>query len=167
MSYIGQVKEDPRAAITAVLGDVRTAMLGLREPDHAMQPMTLYPDKDGHAIWFLSSTQTDLVKALDGQGKLAELVVISKDHDAHVSLRGRLSHLHDDAKVDELWSAPAAAWFEGGRDDPTIALLRFDPAEAQIWASTTSALKFGYEMVRASMDDDHQPDLGTKADVRF
>ena len=167
MSYIGQVKEDPRAAICAVLGNVRTAMLGLREPHHLMQPMTMYPDKDGHAIWFLSSTKTDLVKALDSDGTLAELAVISKDHDAHISLLGRLSHLRDEAKVDELWSAPAAIWFEGGRDDPSIALLRFDPTDAQIWASTTSALKFGYEMVRKTMDSDHEPDLGTKADVRF
>ena len=38
---------------------------------------------------------------------------------------------------------------------------------AEIWASSTSTLKFGFEIIRANLDPAHQPDIGVKATVRF
>ena len=31
-----------------------------------------------------------------------------------------------------------AAWFEGGKDDPKLALLRLDPEQAKIWLNATT-----------------------------
>ena len=31
-----------------------------------------------------------------------------------------------------------AAWFEGGKDDPKLALLRLDPERAEIWIDASS-----------------------------
>ena len=33
-----------------------------------------------------------------------------------------------------------AAWFEGGKDDPKVRLLRMDPAEAHVWLNENSLL---------------------------
>jgi general stress protein 26 len=35
--------------------------------------------------------------------------------------------------VDRLWNRFIAAWFEGGKDDPKLGLLRFDTERAEIW----------------------------------
>ena len=33
-----------------------------------------------------------------------------------------------------------AAWFEGGKDDPKLQLIRLDPDRAQIWVDASSML---------------------------
>jgi general stress protein 26 len=166
MSIQDDVAADPRGALFDVLDAVRAGMLGLTGGGDGLQPMTHFPDAEAGLIWFISSTDTALVQSL-GMGEDAEYVVISDAHDVHASLRGKLYQLHDDAKLDALWSPVVAAWFEGSREDPRVALLRFDPEVATVWASSTSSLKFGFEIIRATLDPDHQPDIGVKATVRF
>ena len=166
MSLQDDLSTDPRSAMFDVLDDVRAGMLGLRGGGGDFQPMTHFPDQQAGLIWFISSTDTALVQSL-GMGEDAEYVVISQDHDAHVSLRGKLYQLHNEAKLDELWSPMVSAWFEGGRDDPRLALLRFDPEVGDIWASSASTLKFGFEIIRANLDPAHKPDVGAKATVTF
>jgi general stress protein 26 len=166
MSIEDDVANNPRGAVFDVLGDVRAGMLGLTAGGEGFQPMTHFPDAAAGTIWFISSTDTDLVQSV-GLGEDAQYVVISGDHDVHISLRGKLFQLHDDTKLDALWSPFVSAWFEGGRDDPRIALLRFDPEFGDIWASATSTLKFGFEMIRANLDPAHLPEVGVKATVTF
>ena len=40
---------------------------------------------------------------------------------------------HDRAMIQRLRNPYVEAWFEGGRNDPKLALLRFDAGRAQIW----------------------------------
>jgi len=40
--------------------------------------------------------------------------------------------------VDRLWNRYIAAWYEGGKDDPKLALLRLDPETAEIWTDASS-----------------------------
>lgn len=166
MSLQEDLSTDPRSAIFDVLDTVRAGMLGLRGGRDGFQPMTHFLDQKTGLIWFISSTDTALVQSL-GMGVDAEYVVISQDHDAHISLRGKLYQRHDAAKLDALWSPMVSAWFEGGRDDPRLALLCFDPEVGDIWASSISTLKFGFEIIRANMDPAHKPDIGAKTTVRF
>jgi general stress protein 26 len=166
MTLQDDLPANPKGVLFDVLDGVRTGMLGLAGGDGGLQPMTHFPDAKAGVIWFISSTETDLVSAL-GTGKAAQYVVIAKDHDAHISLRGTLHQVHNAAKLDALWGPFVAAWFEGGRDDPRVALLRFDPEIGEIWASSASTLKVGFEVIRANLDATHQPDIGTKATVHF
>lgn len=46
----------------------------------------------------------------------------------------------DRAAIDRLWNRFVAAWFEGGKEDPKLALLRFDPQEAEIWLDGSSVM---------------------------
>jgi general stress protein 26 len=51
---------------------------------------------------------------------------------------------NDPAVIDRLWNPFVAAWYPGGKDDPELRLLRFDPESAQVWLnenSVFSALK--------------------------
>jgi general stress protein 26 len=166
MSIQDTLSTSPRDALFEVLDGVRAGMLGLSGGGDGLQPMTHFLDAETGVIWFISSTETDLVQSL-GLGEDAQYVVISTDHDAHVSLRGKLYHVQDDAKLDALWGPFVSAWFEGGREDPRVALLRLDPEVAEIWASSSSTLKIGFEVIRANLDAGHRPDIGAKATVRF
>ena len=117
-----------------------TVMLGLagRGEAHA-QPMTAQlGDRDGRGpIWFFTSKEADLVKEL-GSGGPAMLHFASKDHELFASVEGRLAPDDDPAQIDRLWNRFVAAWFEQGRDDPKLRLLRFEPGAAQIWLNENS-----------------------------
>lgn len=68
----------------------------------------------------------------------SQLVYASKGHDLFATVDGKLSVDNDRAVIDRLWNRFFAAWFEGGKDDPKLCLLRFDPGEAQIWLDASS-----------------------------
>ena len=117
-----------------------TVMLGLvGHDDGRAQPMTAQLDDKGRGpIWFFSAKDVDLVQAT-GEGAPALLHFASRGHDLFASVVGRLAPDNDRATVDRLWSPFAAAWYEEGKDDPKLELLRFEPAEAQIWLNENSA----------------------------
>ena len=113
----------------------RTVMLGLAgvEEGHS-QPMTALLDEADRsgAIWFFSAKDVDLVKAL-GNGRRAVAHFAAKGHDLFATIHGELTPQNDRAAIDRLWNRFVAAWYEGGKDDPKLQLLRFDPDQAQVW----------------------------------
>ena len=116
-----------------------TLMLGLVgvEEGHA-QPMTAQLDGDDRrAIWFFTAKDTDLVQALGARHEAA-VYFADKGHDLFAAVQGELAADNDPAMIDRLWNRFVAAWFEGGKDDPKLTLLRFDPASAEIWLNESS-----------------------------
>lgn len=117
----------------------RTVMLALAgiEEGHS-QPMTAQlTDDSGGPIWFFTSKDTDLIRAL-GAGHRAVLHFASKDHELFASVHGELRLDNDRATIDRLWNKFVAAWFEGGKQDPKLRLLRLDPERGQIWLNEHS-----------------------------
>lgn len=120
----------------ALQGD-RVVMLGLTGDDGHTQPMsaqTLHEENTRGPIWFFTSKDSDLVRSL-GESHRATLSFASKSHDLFASVQGELSAHNDRAIIDRLWNRYVAAWFEGGKDDPKLQLIRFDPEHAHVWLS--------------------------------
>ena len=117
----------------------RTLMLGIDgEPGGGMRPMTaLIEEEDGGPLWIFTSNESDLVRAIGG-GKPAHATFTGKKHDLFANIVGQLSLDNDRAVIDRLWNPWVAAWFEAGKDDPKLALLRFDAEQAKIWLNATS-----------------------------
>lgn len=129
-------------------------------------PMSHYVDDDDRApvIWFITAKGTDLAKAASGSAK-GEYIVSSNDEALYARIDGKVSVSDDAAKLDEIWNAVAAAWFEDGRRDDDLELVRFDLAEAEVWA-TGGSTKFLYEVAKAHLTDS-KPDMGEHGTVRF
>jgi general stress protein 26 len=115
-----------------------TMMLGLDgvEDGHT-RPMTAQVEEGRPPIWFFTAKDTDIAKKL-GSGHRAIATFASKDHELFATVHGRLVRDNDRAVIDRLWNPFIAAWFEGGKDDPKLALLRFDAERAQIWENATT-----------------------------
>jgi general stress protein 26 len=126
----------------------RTIMLGLAgvAEGHA-QPMTALLDGDDDAgpIWIFSAKNVDLVKAL-GEGKPAAAQFVAKDHGLFAAFDGTLTPDNDPAVIDRLWNRFVAAWYEGGKSDPQLQLLRLDPDHAQVWLNENS-LSAGIKLI--------------------
>ena len=112
-------------------------MLGIEGArDGATQPMTANfedQDRDAGVVWFFTAKDHDLTRAM-GQSNRAIASFAGKGHDLFASLRGTLEIANDRAVIDRLWSPMVAEWYEG-KDDPKMALLRFDIDDAKIWKS--------------------------------
>jgi general stress protein 26 len=115
-----------------------TLMLGIDgvEDGHA-RPMTAQLDGERSPIWFFTSTENGIVRNL-GKGNRAIATFASKGHDIFATLHGTVSLDNDRATIDRLWNRYVAAWFEGGKDDPKLALLRLDAERAEIWVDASS-----------------------------
>jgi general stress protein 26 len=116
----------------------RTMMLGLDgvEDGHA-RPMTANLDGDRGPIWFFTSKDNAIVQLLT-PGARAIATFASKDHDLFATVHGTVSLDTDREVVDRLWNRFVAAWYEGGKDDPKLALLRLDPDRGEVWLDASS-----------------------------
>jgi general stress protein 26 len=141
-----------------------TMMLGLDgvEDGHA-RPMTAQLDGERSPIWFFASKDNAIVQKL-GQGNRAIATFASKGHDIFATVHGTLSLDNDRATVDKLWSRFIAAWFEGGKDDPKLALLRLDAERAEIWVDASSLVAGIKLLLGADPKKDYRDKV---ADVRL
>ena len=115
-----------------------TMMLGLDgvEDGHA-RPMTAQLDGERGPIWFFTAKDNAIVQRL-AAGNRAVATFVSRDHDLFATIHGSLRVDNDPAVIDKLWNRYVAAWYEGGKSDPKLALLRLDPEEGQIWLDASS-----------------------------
>lgn len=149
------------------LGKHGVGMLGLDQPGYHSQPMTAFRDEDSGAIWFFTRDDTDLAKDAGLPDQPARFDYSSaKDQEVWASIHGTLSVSHDREKIDRYWNAVVAAWYPGGKDDPHLTLLRFDPEDGRIWVSKQGPIRFFYEVARANLTK-RLPDEGDVADVNF
>lgn len=164
-----QVETDDgaRAQFWDQLERSRVSMLWVEGSGQHPQPMTHFADADAGAIWFITSSETELAGAIGGGGT-GRLTYQSDKGDYQASAVGRIEIVRDEDKLDELWSVAAAAWFTDGRDDPTVRLVRFTPDEAAIWASEASRVLVGLKILRAGMSEGSaDPDVGVHRVVGF
>lgn len=130
-------EQELEARLWKTLKSDMTVMLGLvNGGDGHCQPMTAQfaGEAERGSFWFFTAKDTDLVKAmLRDTGNPAAANFVSKDHELFASLAGELFLDDNRAMVDQLWNRFVAAWYEGGKDDPKLQLVRFEPTHAQIW----------------------------------
>lgn len=164
MADLQLTRDDPERQFWDVMKNIHAVMLGQAGGAIAMRPMAPFTDGADRSIWFFTRRDTELFKQL-GDGQQAEVVVIGKDHDYHASLQGMLLESREREKRDHYWNAATAAWFNG-KDDPFLALLEFRPSVASIWASTSSALTLGWEIMKGNVSAS-SPDIGEHTHIRF
>ena len=145
------------------LKDSPFIMLGVEGArDGATQPMTVNfhdQDRDAGVLWIFTANDHDLTRAM-GQSNRAIGSYSGKDHDLFASLRGTLEIVNDRSTVDRFWNSFVAEWYEG-KDDPKLALVRFDVEDAKIWLSTVEGL------LRPAFNKllGRKPETGAKQDV--
>jgi len=167
MTDLQKTRNEPVEQLFDILDDTHAVMAGLDKPGHSMQPMAPQIDEDRRGIWFYTKRDSELGSAIaKSSANRARICVISTDHDYHACISGTMSEEADRTLIDKFWSPVVAAWFEDGKDDANLILLRFDPAEADIWASSGSAIRFAWEIAKANLTDE-EPDVGEKAHIVF
>src|ERR1700712_136283 len=94
------------------------------------RPLAIIEDDFDGTLWFFTQDPSAKTEEI---AKHPEVNVAVGDGKGYLSLSGTASVDRDAARIDRYWSPYAEAWFERGRDDPSVALLRVDVDSAEIW----------------------------------
>lgn len=128
--------------IGELIKGIRITMMCTAAPDGSIdsRPMaTQETDAFDGTVWFLTRGESGKVREIE-QDAHVTLVYADPSSAKYVSAQGRAGVSHDRAKIKELWNPMYKAWFPEGQDDPAIAILRVEIAEAQYWEASSSKL---------------------------
>ena len=153
-----------RATFWKRLDDINTGMLGLVE-NARLVPMSHYTDPDTNSLWFITAKGTDLAQGVADGAKPAIHSVSDANEGLYARVHGTLALSDDRAKLDELWNAIASSWFEEGKQDPDVQLMRLTLEEAEVWA-TGGKLVFLYEIAKSKITG-KKPDMGEHYTLTF
>lgn len=112
----------------------KTSMLVTRAGTglHA-RPMSAILRPDDGLIWFLSDVDTGKLDEIEADPGVA--VTFSDGGKTHVAIHGAAIVIDDRTVIENLWSAPADAFYPEGAADPRIRAIRVEPSEAELWES--------------------------------
>ena len=125
------------------------------------RPMSAYSDREAQAIYFLFDARQHKDEEVTAF-PLVNLAFADTSGQKYVSLSGKAEVLNDRAKIKELFSTPAKAWWQSP-DDPNIRIMRVIPEEAQFWNSPGTVASY-IKIVFAAMTGT-LPDIGDRAKV--
>jgi general stress protein 26 len=112
-------------------------------------------DFDGD-LWFFSQDPSSKVDDIRRNNQVNAAFESGK---GYLSVAGTASIVHDRAKIDELWTPAAEAWFPDGKDDPTVALIKVSAESAEYWASNEPGVVTAFKIAKAVVTHS-QPDVG-------
>ena len=127
----------------------RFVMLGLEGvEDDRTRPMTAQVDRGAsgdapRAIYFFASKSDGAGQSvLANPSSRAVATFSSKGNDLFAHIHGTLSPSGDREVIDRLWNPIIASWYDEGKDDPDLILIRFNAERADVWeASAFATLK--------------------------
>ncbi|WP_135211476.1 pyridoxamine 5'-phosphate oxidase family protein [Vitreimonas flagellata] len=157
---------DIREKFWKALKSDRTLMLGIAGSREHSQPMTAQLDGENPSspLWIFSSKDTLLVQAI-GAGQRGMAQFVSKGHDLFACIEGELTLDNNRTMIERLWNPYVAAWYEGGKDDPKLQLIRFDPEHAQVWLNENS-LFAGVKLLLGADPEKEYADKTADVDLR-
>lgn len=139
-------------------------MLATRDGDAIRaRPMGAFVERGEDAIYFLTDVTGHKDEEIEDDHHVC-LAFADVGGQTYVSVSGIAAVSNDRARIRELWSTPAKAWWDSP-DDPSIRVLKVVPKDAQYWDSPGKAASY-VEMAAAALTGS-RPDLGDSAKVRM
>ena len=125
------------------------------------RPMAAHAERGENAIYFLTDVESHKDDEIEADPNVC-LAFADASGQKYVSISGRAEVSNDRARIRELWSTPAKAWWKDA-DDPSIRVLKVVPVDAQYWDSPGTIISY-VKMMAAAMSDS-RPDIGEHGKV--
>jgi len=121
------------------------------------RPMSTRQMDENGDIWFFTSDHSKKVDEVEADHDVALSYIDAKGM-RFVSVAGSARVVHDQAKMQELYSPSLDVWFEDGLETPGIALLRVTPVEAEFWEPAQGKIVMAAKMAKALVTRDTPDD---------
>lgn len=129
---------------------------------HAVPMSRQEVDEEGN-IWYLFSSESETYKNLERNNQVS--ILFSKPSDyTFLSVNGKAEISRDQARIDKYWNKFMEAWFEKGKDDPRIRVLKVNVDDANYWDNKTNKL-FTLFKVMASAISGEKMDIGREGNL--
>lgn len=115
-------------------------------------PMTTQDEEFNGTVWFIGAKDSDLVRSIPGNAQVNLGYSDPAGHN-YVSINGTAELVTDQAKLDELWSEGYNAFFEQGKEDPNIQLIKVTGNGAQYWEGSGRIVSI-IKMAKAAITGD-------------
>lgn len=156
--------EEGIATVRDIMKDQRICMLtSIHGGELVSRPMAVQEVEFDGDLWFFSQADGHKVGDVETQPRVN---VSFAGSSAWLSVNGVASVVTDQAKKQALWNTAAAAWLDGGPDDPSIVLLRVAADTAEYWEGpgrTATAIA----LVKSKVGGQGQPDVGENDTVQL
>jgi general stress protein 26 len=137
-----------------LLRDFDTAMLITRAADghlHA-RPMAVAELRADADAYFVTSIDSPKIAEIEAD---ADVLLTFQSERQFAAVYGRVNVIQDRQLIERLWQDAWKVWFPHGKDDTTIALLRFDAERGEFWDSAgTRGVQYAFEAARAYLRGD-------------
>jgi general stress protein 26 len=138
------------------------AMLVTRDGDKLRaRPMSAYVERDKNAIFFLTDARRHKDDEI-AQNPSVNLSFADAGSMKYVSVTGTAVVSNDRAKIKELFTTTAKAWWNSA-DDPNIRVLKITPDDAEFWDTPGSVI--AYVKMAAAVVTGTRPEIGENRKV--
>ena len=96
------------------------------------RPMSAQHVCDEGNVWFFSERNSDKNKEIE-QNKNVQLFFSHPAKSSYLVVNGEAEIILERAKIDELWTPLVKIWFDEGKDDPNISVIKVKPTTAYYW----------------------------------
>ncbi len=125
------------------------------------RPMSAYIERDDNAIYFLTDARHHKDEEIAHNPNVNVSFADAGDQ-KYVSVSGTAVVSNDRAKIKQLFSTPAKAWWNSA-EDPNIRVLKIAPDSAEYWDSPGSVIS--YVKMAAAAVSGTRPDIGENRKV--
>ncbi|MDQ3016142.1 MAG: pyridoxamine 5'-phosphate oxidase family protein [Bacteroidota bacterium] len=143
-----EMAEDARMCFFTTFSDTRPL---------PSRPMALQGvDEDGTLNFFSAKSSNKNYELHENPA--VQLYFANGGSSEYLSVYGKATISQDMAKINELWTAWAKAWFQGGPEDPELTLIQVKPEVSEYWDTkvnkVVSLIKIAASIVTGKVNDD-------------
>jgi general stress protein 26 len=150
------------AAIKKIKELVKDAEICMFTTDLLQVPLTTRPmsametDEEGN-LWFFSHKSSTKNKEI-ALNPYVQLFFSNKSSAEFLSIYGQAQLVYDRKKIEDLWNPLVKVWFQEGKNDPNITLIKVSPLHSYYWDTQHNKMMALIKMVTsvvsgATMDD--------------
>ncbi len=143
------VPVDTHAHLYELLKDFDTAILVTTQPDGTLhgRPMAVAELKSDADTYFVTGLDSPKIAEIEAR---PDVLVTFQSSSRYAVVKGSAHVVRDRALIDRMWSETWRVWFPGGKDDPSLCLVRVDARKAEYWDNSgAQGLKFLFNGLKA------------------
>lgn len=129
---------------------------------HAVPMSTQEVDEQGN-IWFLFSSESETFNHLQEDKTICLLYSNPKDYN-FLSIHADTEISQDKSRIEKYWNPMVEGWFEKGKEDPRIRILKVKPTEAHYWDTKTNKLVTFFKVAISGISG-QKLDIGREGDL--
>ncbi len=98
----------------------------------SVRPMSVLQVDDAGNLWFASQKDSNKNNEI-ASDPFTHLFFQENKNSGFLNIYGISEIVTDQDKIDELWNPLLKVWFQGGKDDPNITLIKVEPTNVYYW----------------------------------